>query len=450
MRILSSNSVSCASPSSESVAIEKRAPSSFYPLTVYVHVQRAPTGPEAIEYWFFYYYDAWRLRLLSTGLYQTHEGDWEHVTVFVQQRVGQPPAAALPVGIQYAWHDKSSTLAWAETERCLDPCTLPSGPGPVPVGAEHPLVFVGLGSHASYPFRDAWFPWKIILNRHIGETDSATGGEVSPPPRLVALRADDPAFLPGLPVRAKRPGGASLRWGKRGSRVPKVADIHASGPLSPQQQSDPFWKPFQTAGEAQPLVSLFGGGGICTTSGRAIEAWWGGPFSDANTSIFRLGTFGSSELLTSGAAGRDHYLTSYDTKTAPIISLEKADQRLACALPGEAEDVRLTQLLLSLHDTPDSLAAGDAWAWQVHFPRRDEPEGAPQPTAIAPVTLIYRYRGTWWRAVFKGVPRDAQDAVLQGTPDQPSLGIDWNGDGVINDSDIQLPVSRDPVKRYGY
>jgi hypothetical protein len=441
-RILSGR-VDCASPSSREARLEQPASSPPYPRTVYVHIAHGP-ALDALEYWFFYYYDAWRL---PGGLYQIHEGDWEHVTVLLARQAHNGPDADRPVGVQYAWHKDSSTLAWPEVERCSDPCALPSGPAPAPPNDEHPVVFVGLGSHASYPFRDTWFP-SMILMAHTEGADVATGRSVSPAARLVALGADDPAFVPDLPVKDEgRQHVAQFMWGERGSRLPYVDEIHGSGPLSPQKQGDKFADPSKTTAGAEPLVSLFGGSGICTTSGRAIAAWWGGPAAlDPNASLYRLGAFESSEVITSGATGGDHYLTSYDMKPKRM-SVDDANKRLACATPPEAQTLRLTQLLLSLHDKPDDLATGDAWAWQVHFPRRDEPVGAPPATAVAPVTLLYCYRHEWLRAVFNGVPRDAQDAVLQGTPAQPALGIDANGDGVVDAGGIQSPLSLARVRR---
>ena len=288
----------------------------------------------------------------------------------------------------------------------------------------------------------------MILVAHTEGADVATGRIVSPAARLVALGADDPAFVPDLPVKDEgRQHVAQFMWGERGSRVPGVDEIRGSGPLSPQKQGDKFAAPSTTTAGAEPLVSLFGGSGICTTSGRAIAAWWGGPAAtNPNLSLFRLGAFGGSEVITSGVTGGDHYLTSYDMKPKRM-SVDDENTRLACAMPPGAQTLRLTQLLLSLHDKPDDLATGDVWAWHVHFPRRDEPAGAPPATAVAPVTLLYCYRHEWLRAVFTGVPLNAQDAVLQGTPGQPALGIDANGDGVVDAGGIQSPLSLAWVRR---
>lgn len=226
------------------------ASSDPYPLTVYVHVRHGSTL-EAIEYWFFYYYDAWNL----WSLHQTHEGDWEHITVFLRRKAHNGPEAALPVGVQYAWHKDSSTIAWPETERCSDPCTLPTSPAPAPPSQEHPLVFVGLGSHASYPFQDTWFPSTIAMGERIEGADVATGDTVSPAARLVALGTNDRSFLPNLPISGEkrgRPGGAQLMWGERGSRVPYWSEIHGSGPLSPQQQGDISQTPRKGRGRHSP------------------------------------------------------------------------------------------------------------------------------------------------------------------------------------------------------
>ena len=87
--------------------------------TVYFHLAYAPgQGRVAIEYWFFYLYN---------DFYDQHEGDWEGVTVVLQN--------GAPLGAAYSQHQGRTWVAWSALSK----------------SGTHPVVYVARGSHADYP-----------------------------------------------------------------------------------------------------------------------------------------------------------------------------------------------------------------------------------------------------------------------------------------------------------
>jgi hypothetical protein len=85
--------------------------------TVYWRLARQPsTGRIAIEYWFLYLYN---------DFVDRHEGDWEGVTVFVEN------GAAF--GVTYSQHQGRTWTAW-----------------PAAAADNHPVAYVAAGSHANY------------------------------------------------------------------------------------------------------------------------------------------------------------------------------------------------------------------------------------------------------------------------------------------------------------
>jgi len=103
---------------------------------IYGHHVRDNTGHMWLQYYFFYYYND--KSFVGIGL---HEGDWE----MIQLRVG---ANGVPDEVTYAQHDTGQALTWSDLELRDSP------DGKVPV------VYVGRGSHASFPSSgDHWvFP----------------------------------------------------------------------------------------------------------------------------------------------------------------------------------------------------------------------------------------------------------------------------------------------------
>ena len=79
----------------------------------------------AIQYWFAFYCSSWK-EDAAEG-FNNHEADWEGITVFLKN--GLPCAAA------YAQHRWDEVREWEKVSR---------------VDQTHPVVYPGLGSHASY------------------------------------------------------------------------------------------------------------------------------------------------------------------------------------------------------------------------------------------------------------------------------------------------------------
>lgn len=98
------------------------------PLAVYGAV--LPRGERiALQYWYWYADDFWSGQYPFTDyVWQSHEGDWEVVTV-VLTKSGQPLFAG------YSQHSCGKRRAWASVPK---------------TGKTHPLVYVALGTHANY------------------------------------------------------------------------------------------------------------------------------------------------------------------------------------------------------------------------------------------------------------------------------------------------------------
>lgn len=98
----------------------------------YEQLQAAPTAYGrvlktrrriVVQYWLFYPYNMWP----SQGIWRSHEGDWEHVTLVLDAK-GRPLEAG------YSAHCAGHRRPWARVRR----------------RGARPLVYVGLGSHANY------------------------------------------------------------------------------------------------------------------------------------------------------------------------------------------------------------------------------------------------------------------------------------------------------------
>jgi hypothetical protein len=90
-------------------------------------------GYIALQYWFFYAFNDWRSSFYGVN---DHESDWEMVTVYaVEDDDGEPR----PAWLAYSSHEFEGDdlrRRWDDPEVLLD--------------GEHPLVYVGAGSHANY------------------------------------------------------------------------------------------------------------------------------------------------------------------------------------------------------------------------------------------------------------------------------------------------------------
>ncbi len=84
-----------------------------------------------LQYWYFYYDDSYSYRYPPDDfIWQAHEGDWENVTVLLRR------GAEHPRWVGYSQHCTGERRSWAATPRWH--------------GSTHPVVDVGIGSHANF------------------------------------------------------------------------------------------------------------------------------------------------------------------------------------------------------------------------------------------------------------------------------------------------------------
>lgn len=95
------------------------------------HYHVCNDGPyRVLQYWFLYPYNDWS----THGGYNDHEGDWEMINVFLDEQ-DRPQQVAYSRHIRIPWLYEPTTARWSEVER---------------FEGNHPVVYVGCGSHASY------------------------------------------------------------------------------------------------------------------------------------------------------------------------------------------------------------------------------------------------------------------------------------------------------------
>ena len=138
----------------------------------------------AINYYFFYPISNW---CDFDGL-NTHEGDWEGITIFFVESNGE----WRPNQIAYAQHvDFSIGINGFEVVR-WDEAQLSD--------SRHPNVFVGLGGHASYPeegVKDVFTATGYLPERHAGGSARSLSGKVEYLPRTSLVNANDWLMYPG-------------------------------------------------------------------------------------------------------------------------------------------------------------------------------------------------------------------------------------------------------------
>lgn len=112
----------------------------------YLLARRRAGGGEDLQYWFFYPYNYLPLVTFNPLVMRDpigatlaaadfHEGDFEHVTV--RLRRADPDGELRPVAVEMARHaHENRTLRWSSPELKLH--------------GSHPVVYAGLGGHASY------------------------------------------------------------------------------------------------------------------------------------------------------------------------------------------------------------------------------------------------------------------------------------------------------------
>ncbi len=102
-------------------------------------------GYITLQYWFFYAFNDWRSSFQGVN---DHEADWEMITVYAAE---DKQGRAQPAWVAYASHNYEGD----ELRRRWD------DPDLARVG-EHPLVYVGAGSHASYFFPGEYLTTAVL------------------------------------------------------------------------------------------------------------------------------------------------------------------------------------------------------------------------------------------------------------------------------------------------
>ena len=147
------------------------------PPTVYGAVHRRKARI-VVQYWLFAPFNLWSPVVpAASDAWQAHEGDWEHIAVVLD-------AGGRPLHVGYAQHCGGVRVPWADV--------------PTQRGTARPVVYVGLGSHASYPgpgvhgtdprcWRDPKVVVPIFTALGYRLVDHAGGGRRIVAPRLVRL-----------------------------------------------------------------------------------------------------------------------------------------------------------------------------------------------------------------------------------------------------------------------
>jgi hypothetical protein len=155
-----------------------------------------------LQYWIFYPFNNWRSGFFGAN---DHEADWELIALYLYE---QPDGAVAPAWVAYGSHDfhgDDLRRAWDDVEE-------------VERIGEHPVVYVGAGSHAAYfrrgeyvtevpvpylhrlaaPVRRLADFWLQTL-RQAGVVDSAPGLELLRIPFIDYAHGDGIAIGPGQP-----------------------------------------------------------------------------------------------------------------------------------------------------------------------------------------------------------------------------------------------------------
>ena len=150
-----------------------------------------------ITYFFFYAYNDGPP---GVGTVQNHEGDWERMTVQLDENFQ-------PTEVRYAAHNGLEiSRPWSEA----------------PQEDGRPVGYVGLGSHATYPETGEW------STNAPGIHDVASDGGIR----------FDLAGQPAEDVTAQAWYGSQVLWGERGS-AQEVGIGDTSGPTGPSPEKGP-------------------------------------------------------------------------------------------------------------------------------------------------------------------------------------------------------------------
>jgi hypothetical protein len=181
-------------------ALQQQAPRDCY----YGRVTRED-GYFVLQYWFFYAFNDWRSSFHGVN---DHEADWEMITLYAAETAGNAAEAA--GNIQLVWLAYAShNYAGDDLRRRWDDPALER------IG-EHPVVFIGAGSHAAYflpgeylttavlPFTAVLVRgWQIVqsLWRRMGQGTASAGEQV---PKVLRVPYVDYARGDGVRIGAEQ------------------------------------------------------------------------------------------------------------------------------------------------------------------------------------------------------------------------------------------------------
>jgi hypothetical protein len=150
-----------------------------------------------------------------------HQSDWEGITVIVDRTERRGRVSSRPIFVQYAQHDSVVRYDWDELRRHWDGDNgIPDRVQGIPGIEERPLVFVAMGTHASYASRCLQ-----LLPTHKAGAQPALWSAFDGPWGArrcvfeVYCNSGDPPHGPGQQGRYRRPalanGEGNLERGKR-------------------------------------------------------------------------------------------------------------------------------------------------------------------------------------------------------------------------------------------
>ena len=239
----------------------------------------------AINYWFHYPYNDWKVQqdpaLRARGAGNNHEGDWEGITVFLERATTADPF--IPIRVGYAQHERIVLrISSLELITLFDGGQSVEWPLAVATGTTSPEVFVARGSHASYPNATTTIVtpgsgFGLDPRRYVTGLDAHTGSDIAKrlTPQLYQLTVlgRAPNLVDSENQWALFPG----RWGQPdlpGGRLEikgLIADV-----------------PTFDGGDDGPLGPLFQKGGFMAGT-RWLDPWtWASDFDEIQvTSIHR-------------------------------------------------------------------------------------------------------------------------------------------------------------------
>jgi len=146
-----------------------------------------------LQYWYFYYDDFYSYRYPPDDfIWQAHEGDWENVTVLLRR------GAEHPRWVGYSQHCTGERRSWAATPRWH--------------GSTHPVVDVGIGSHANF-FATGEHPIATQCIPAAAIAFLQQQGLALPDDHSHAGRAYGPAHAAGvMPTAIERVAATRPRW----------------------------------------------------------------------------------------------------------------------------------------------------------------------------------------------------------------------------------------------